>query len=56
MHNADLIISHDGLAVDERAIALGKTSKLHEFQGRNGYCYAEGPEFRLEYIHNRVED
>jgi hypothetical protein len=27
-----------------------------EFRGANGYFYADGPEFRLEYIHERVED
>jgi hypothetical protein len=27
-----------------------------EFRGANGYFYADGPEFRLEYIHKRVED
>lgn len=27
-----------------------------EFRGANGYFYADGPEVRLKYIHERVED
>lgn len=26
-----------------------------EYRGTSGYFYADGPEFRLEYIHDRVE-
>ncbi len=26
------------------------------FPGNPGYFYADGPEYRLEYIHDRVED
>jgi hypothetical protein len=35
---------------------FGLFSDEEEFRGTNGYFYAEGPEFRLEYIHDRVED
>jgi len=27
-----------------------------EFRGKGGYFYANGPEYSLEYIHDRVED
>lgn len=43
----------DNLAVDN--VGLVENRSEEEFRGDNGYFYAEGPEFRLEYIHDRVE-
>jgi hypothetical protein len=51
--NADIIFSSTGLAVDKR-IPRNNGGK-EEFRGKDGYFYADGPEFRLEYIHDRVE-
>lgn len=47
--NVDFIFWADTLVLDY-PIRQGE-----DFRGKNGYYYAEGPEFRIEYIHNRVE-
>lgn len=42
------------LAVEPAGMTGGRLRR-EEFRGSDGYYYAEGPEFRVEYIHDRVE-
>ncbi|CZR55697.1 uncharacterized protein PAC_05585 [Phialocephala subalpina] len=51
--NVDTRFSLSGLTVNDPE---GRDGALEEsLRGKNGYFYAEGPEFRIEYFHDRVE-
>jgi hypothetical protein len=42
------------LAVDDTGLPVDRTLEVSRNQWV--HYYAEGPEFRIEYIHDRVED
>ena len=57
----DTPLDHRGLVVDQEEGLRDFKWEIEEFginieEGRKLYFYPEGPEFRIEYIHERVED
>lgn len=59
--DTNVVVETYGLAIDNPEGLSGCDWEFEEFgikieESRKPYFYPEGPEFRIEYIHERVED